>query len=232
MQEGGSVASESDSGFLTPTLGDLAGIFSRIARQSAVMLAVAFTALTAAYVVFDAVVPVESQLRLQSIISIVGIIVSYVLTRHLLATSAAPGTAAPASRVGAYIGLGIVTGLAIIVGFLLLVVPGLILAARWMLATPILLAEDTTVGEAMSRSWNVTADHWGKLIVAQLLVAAPLLVSMGVAFAAGMADTIELVANIAQNALLSLFSVASVVLSVAAYRAIIPDTGTLADVFA
>jgi len=232
------VANNPNREYVSPTLGDLAGSFSTVARESFGILAVAWLAMTASYTLFDQVVPADSQLRMQWILSIIGAVIAYALTRSLLATSATPGALPPAARIGGYIGLAIVTGLGTIIGLVLLVVPGLILAARWLLAAPILLAEETTVGDAMSHSWDATAGSWGKLIVAQLIVAVPLLVAFGVIVVAGIASDAEVVetpslaASLAGNAAINLFSVASVVLAVAAYRAIVPTSETLAEVFA
>jgi hypothetical protein len=227
MQGDESVASETA---VDLTLGQLASEFSDLLREAAGPVVLAFAGLTGSYVAFDMLVPADAQLGLQSALSIVGIIVAYALTRALLV---AAGSNA-AQRVGGYIGLGILTGIGIALGLLLLIVPGLILAARWTLAAPILLAEDATIGEAMSRSWAATAAHWGKLLVAQLLVAVPLFAGMAVTILTTSEETVAptMTASIASNSLLSVYSIGTVALSVAAFRLLRRSSDGLADVFA
>jgi hypothetical protein len=60
------------------------------------------------------------------------------------------------NRFGAFWGLNILSTLAILVGFVLLVLPGLYLSARWMVASAALLAEDSSVSDALGKSWAVT----------------------------------------------------------------------------
>jgi uncharacterized membrane protein len=212
------------------TLGQLASESSDLLRETAGPVVLAFAVLTGSYVAFDMIVPADAQLGLQSALSIVGIVVAYALTRALLTAAGANA----AQRVGGYIGLGILTGIGIALGLLLLIVPGLILAARWTIAAPILLAEDATIGDAMSRSWAATAAHWGKLLVAQLLVAAPLFAGMAVTILTTSEENVAptIIASIASNALLGVYSIGTVVLSVAAYRLLRPSSDGLADVFA
>lgn len=216
------------------TLGELAGKFGELCAGSALPVAAALVGLTAMYVANDQLVPLESQLRVQLPLGIIGFIVAYALTLTLLKASAAPGDAAPRPRFGAYFGLGFVSGVGILLGLVLLVVPGLILASRWMIATPMLLNEEATIGESLSESWHATANNWGKLIVAQIVVMAPLIAGMAVLFAtAGEVDeTVSLPVSIVSNVLLSMWSIGAVVLSVAAYRLIRPVSDGLADVFA
>ncbi len=213
------------------TLGDLAARFTAVLAASATPVAAAFIVMTLMYVASDQFVPPESQLRVQGPLGLFSTIVTYVLTMALLRRS---GAEAPRHRIGAYIGLAILSGLAILVGFALLIVPGVILISRWMIAAPLMLAEDTPVTDALSKSWHATADTWGKLIVAQLVLAAPLIAGFAVIAVGTTGEPDEIVTlpvSLASNALLSLWSAAATVLSVAAYRIMRP-ADSLAEVFA
>lgn len=76
-------------------------------------------------------------------------------------------------RFGGYFVLGIVAGLGILLGFVLLVIPGLIVAARWSLASPILIASEKSVFEALRESWRATRDHLWVILGAILIVYLP-----------------------------------------------------------
>jgi hypothetical protein len=52
--------------------------------------------------------------------------------------------------------VGILTGL----GFLLLIIPGILLTLRWSVAVPAMVLEDTRIGEAMTRSAELTSGDW------------------------------------------------------------------------
>jgi hypothetical protein len=69
-----------------------------------------------------------------------------------------------ARRYLAAVGLSITAGVGTLIGFLLLLAPGLILFMRWILAFPILLAEEADIGECIGRSWNLTKGHWPALV--------------------------------------------------------------------
>lgn len=50
-------------------------------------------------------------------------------------------------------------------GLLLLILPGACLAGRWLLAVPVLLAEDRGVSDALSESWERTGNSWASCTV-------------------------------------------------------------------
>jgi hypothetical protein len=56
--------------------------------------------------------------------------------------------------------IGIIVGL----GFLLLIVPGIILALRYSLATPVAVIEDATIQGAMSRSAELASGAWPRIL--------------------------------------------------------------------
>lgn len=76
-------------------------------------------------------------------------------------------------RFGSYFVLGIVATLGILLGLVLLVIPGLILAARWTLASQILIASEKGVFEALGESWRMTRHHLGIVLGAMLAVYVP-----------------------------------------------------------
>jgi hypothetical protein len=56
-------------------------------------------------------------------------------------------------------GLGLLVGLGIVGGLILLIVPGVYLALRWSVASPVLVAERTGITAAMGRSAVLTENH-------------------------------------------------------------------------
>jgi len=57
------------------------------------------------------------------------------------------------------LGLGIVVGVGIIAGMILLIVPGIILAVRWSVAAPVVVAERVGIFDAMGRSAKLTENN-------------------------------------------------------------------------
>src|SRR3546814_11820902 len=57
-------------------------------------------------------------------------------------------------------GVGLLSGLGVGLGLVLLTLPAAYLAGRWFLAVPILLAENTSVSNALSQSWVRTENTW------------------------------------------------------------------------
>ncbi len=71
-------------------------------------------------------------------------------------------------------------GIGVSIGLVLLIVPGIVLALMWALAVPVAVLEDASLGEATSRSRQLTAGHRGRVFVICLLF---FLLSMLVAIA-------------------------------------------------
>lgn len=60
-------------------------------------------------------------------------------------------------RVGGFFLLSILTSVGVVAGLAMVILPGLYLAARWLVAGPVMLVERDGVIEAMRRSWVITA---------------------------------------------------------------------------
>jgi hypothetical protein len=74
------------------------------------------------------------------------------------------------TRLGALLGLLLLSEAAIFLGLLLLVVPGLLLAVRWIMSVPIMIAEETGIVEALRRSWEETAGLFWPILVFVLIL--------------------------------------------------------------
>lgn len=107
---------------------------------------------------------------LQFLLTLAGLFAQYLLLEHMLRTAGLLRVLG-SKRFWAYIGQSILIGLCFILGFVLLIVPGLILAARWSLAGPLLIGDQKGAIEAMKESWGLTRGHTGTLILAILVVA-------------------------------------------------------------
>lgn len=83
-------------------------------------------------------------------------------------------------RIVALIVLGIPTGLAIIAGLLLLVAPGLYLAARWSAAASVLVGEDSTIGQAMGRSWRMSRNAGASIAMCIAILTTPLALALAI----------------------------------------------------
>lgn len=92
------------------------------------------------------------------------------------------------------IGLGIVMTLGIMFGLILLVIPGLILALMWIVASPVMMAEDKGIIDSLKRSAELTkgSKRWIVLLFVVYIVIATILglFMMPFAFAGTAAITI------------------------------------------
>ncbi len=66
--------------------------------------------------------------------------------------------------------LSIVTGILIIIGFFFFIIPGIILALMWLVAVPVLVAEDKGVFASMSRSSELTKGNRWRLILLFIVI--------------------------------------------------------------
>jgi hypothetical protein len=73
------------------------------------------------------------------------------------------------SRIAAVIGLSFSVGFLVILGCIALIVPGVLLAVRWSLAVPAMVLENKGIGDAMSRSTELTMGNRGRVFVIWLL---------------------------------------------------------------
>lgn len=74
------------------------------------------------------------------------------------------------SRVFALVGLAFLVGIVVGVGTLACIVPGLILQAALSMAVPALMVEELSVGEAFSRSFEITRGHRWPIFVVLLFL--------------------------------------------------------------
>jgi hypothetical protein len=64
-----------------------------------------------------------------------------------------------APRIGRLVGLLIVVGIVCAFGYLAVIIPGIWLTLMWSLVVPVMVLEDATIGESMSRSAKLTSGH-------------------------------------------------------------------------
>ena len=79
------------------------------------------------------------------------------VTRGALQRTGLIGSKAPAKFLSLW-GMTIVSSIAILLGCVLLLLPGIYLAARWMIAAPAIIGEDLSAGAGMRESWERTRD--------------------------------------------------------------------------
>jgi hypothetical protein len=72
-------------------------------------------------------------------------------------------------QIAGAIGLSFAVGFLVVLGCLALIVPGVLLAVRWSLAVPALVLENKDIGDAMSRSSELTEGNRGRVFVIWLL---------------------------------------------------------------
>jgi hypothetical protein len=129
------------------SLGELIGTASRLVRDHVVALLAYIVPLTVVGAGLD-MLPTGGS----AIANLGSFIAGYFLYEHLLRRE---GLLAP-NRTGRsfwpYLGVAILTGLATMLGFVLLIVPGLILMARWSIASALVVAEGRSTTEAMAAS--------------------------------------------------------------------------------
>jgi hypothetical protein len=166
---------------------------------------------------------------------IVGFFVQYHLVEYVLSHEF--GLRPEKRRYGSAIGSGLLATLGMFGGLILLIIPGLYLAARWSISTPLIVGEEYTAIDALKESWRRTqSSAWpivGCFVVVGLLLVLVMVAFAGVLFvpsveAAGEGSLIE---ALTANSLGGLFSVILAVLSTAIYGLIAKPEGALDDVF-
>jgi len=82
------------------------------------------------------------------------------------------------------LGLGMLMGLGIVLGFTLLIVPGVILFLMWIVAAPVMMAENRGIIGSLKRSAELTSGSKGRifLLVIIFLIAATVIGAIGGAF--------------------------------------------------
>lgn len=92
------------------------------------------------------------------------------------------------------LGVAVLSALATLVGLLLLILPGLYVAGRLALASPVLVSEDSGVLDSLRGSWNMTREHaWrvlGYMLLWMIVVIGILILSGAAAGAMGAVVTL------------------------------------------
>lgn len=140
----------------------------------------------------------------------------YDLTRALLAGLGRMPEGAWVGRLWPMAGLCLLSEFGIMFGFGFLVIPGVVLAVRWLLAGPILLAEESGITAALAQSWAETSANFGLLLPALAALFGPFLVVavLGRLLAGAESPALDVTANLLAYA----GTVASWICAVAAYR--------------
>ncbi len=83
------------------------------------------------------------------------------------------------------IGLGILMTLGVMLGMLLLIIPGLILALMWIVASPVMMAEDKGIIDSLKRSAELTkgSKRWIVLLFVVYIIIATILGLLMIPFA-------------------------------------------------
>lgn len=209
------------------TIGEIFGRLGELLRENAGLAAGCVVGLTAINIGLDAVSTGNAMALPAGLISLGA---QYYLTATALEGRGLrePGRR---NRFGAFWGLNIVSGLGILLGYLLLILPGLYLSARWMVASPALLAEDNGVNDALGESWAITQPSFWAILGTLLVIFVPAcLVGFGLSLA------FEAWLPAFATAILYLFLFGAFVLSwmasVATYSLLRPGADHLAEVFA
>lgn len=218
------------------TAGQLLGTTGRLLREHAVMAVVAFVAMVAAGTAYDLARP-NSFSNLPA--SIAAMVAQFALVRAMLNRE---GRLSRTSRAGlAFVGLAILSSLGVMAGFVLLIVPGVILTIRWSTAVPTLLAEEVTVSDSLSISWQRTKGQMLPIFLAFLPALVPLLGLVGIGFMVGVAEETggeawatmsPLTDAILTNICIHLWEIYGVFLSVAIYLGITRPQVQIEEVFA
>jgi hypothetical protein len=147
-------------------VGQLIGAMGEEVQRNIAAIGIAVVVLIVGNLAMDRWLPGTSSFTAAGILSLA---VQYGLTRHALDRAGLLPEGAP-SRFGSLWGMSIVTGLLCLFGFILLILPGVYMVARWMLAAPIILAEDKSMSEGMSESWANTKESVWSIVGALLII--------------------------------------------------------------
>lgn len=165
--------------------------------------------------------------------SIMGIVVQYFLTRHVVARNGLLKGDRPGDFWNMF-GANFLTGIGIVLTCIALVIPGLYLAARWSLCSTIVVARRQGATEAIDESWRLTKSHGWTIMAIFVLIWAPALIGMvTIAIIADQGDVSQLPLAIASNLLQYLATVFGWYACVAIYAVLVgaPEEN-LREVFA
>ncbi|WP_448659816.1 hypothetical protein ACPVPU_04690 [Sphingomonas sp. CJ99] len=121
-------------------------------------------------------------------------------------------------RIVSLILLTVVSGAGTVLGLVLLILPGIYVAARWLLAPVILIDTNATIGESLSESWRVTGSSVPTIVAALLLCSVPLIAAFGVMVVVEIEEAAEsFPLTLAINAMIALWAIAPTEVALAAY---------------
>jgi len=165
---------------------------------------------------------------LQLVVAIGSIVALYLLLETMLRTTGQFVQGTP-RRYLAFLGQGILMSLGVVAGLLLLVIPGLILAARWSIAQPLLVGRGMSATHALGKSWEETRGHVVPIILAGIVLFVGFIFVAGAVIALlGEEDTISVIAvQLASNSI----SVISTAMTVALIGLINPPAERYSDIF-
>lgn len=92
---------------------------------------------------------------------IAGLVAGFFLLEHVLGAEGQLAGSGRERNILGYVGAAILVGIGVVFGLVLLIVPGLILLARWSLASGLIVADGAPAMAAMRESWERTrASQW------------------------------------------------------------------------
>lgn len=166
--------------------------------------------------------------------TISGVIVS-VFVQYAFLERVLPLPSGATRRYGSLFGSGLLSGLGIMLGLLLLIVPGLYLSARWALTSPFVVAGQRRATEAISASWDATAECWRPLLLAYVLLGVTATVPLGALvfysqFSGG-EDLSQVAELLLINTWTSVFTIGAWLIGAAGYRLMADRLESIEDVF-
>jgi hypothetical protein len=202
----------------------------RVLRDHTLPVAIYVVALAGLGVASDLVLP-NGPMFLDSI---AGFFAGYFLYDHILKSEGMTAPDRTGTSFGSYLGVSILSGLGLILGLLLFVVPGLILAARWTIAAPLVVAHGMGATEAMRESWELTRASQWQLVLLYFLYGAILVLAMAaLGFSAAFTSGEEsLGLTIGLNLLAQVFGASAIAIAVAVMRELWGEGEGIQAVFA
>ncbi len=211
---------------------DLTNALSATVRGNAGLVIGAVGGLTIGNVLLDRFTPAQAS----ALIGNMAVFAAQVIVTRVATQRLGPEPLIP--RVGGFFVLGLLGGIGVLAGLVFAIVPGLYLAARWLVAGPVLLVERDGVVAAMRRSWSITAPvAWPLSCLLLMLWVPAVLVAFGGGFLAGLfysagSETTDLAISAVAYFVMASASVASWLTAVATFGLLRPQVDTLADTFA
>lgn len=139
----------------------------------------------------------------------------YFLVQTMLRNAGLLSDLGGSPRLLGFFGLGILIGLAEGLGFILFIIPGLILMARWSIATVMFIAERKGITESMGDSWEKTRGSEMAIILSVIVL---MILFVGVSVVASLyAAQIGFVGNVVSRIASAAGNVVSTGLGVAVY---------------